>query len=811
MGGGQACGAAIRVRGIVQGVGFRPLVWRLASRFELRGEVSNDSEGVLIRAWGEPKSLDALIRALRDECPPLARIDAIERRPLDTPPDTVPSAFRIVASRRDDPNTAVSPDAAACPECLAEVADPKDRRYRYPLTNCTHCGPRFSILKAIPYDRANTSMAMFKLCPECLAEYRSPADRRFHAQPNACPCCGPRVRIERLDGGPLDAAGPAPIDAVAAASRLLLDGCIIAVKGIGGYHLACDATNSASVERLRRAKQRYAKPFALMARDLEVLRRYVDCGPQEAALLQSSAAPIVLLRAKRMSEQPRSGKTGSDGGASAAPAITAAVAPAQSQLGFMLPYTPLHRLLLDPIDRPIVLTSGNRSDEPQCIDDAEVGVHLGPMADYVLWHDRAIVNRVDDSVARPMAGRPRLLRRSRGYAPAPLPLPPGFAEDFDLLAMGGELKNTFCLVKGGQAILSQHMGDLENAAAFADYEKNLALYERLFAHRPRAIAVDAHPEYLSGKLGRRRARDLGLPLLEVFHHHAHIAACLAENRHGLADGEVLGVALDGLGLGPEGGLWGGEFLRADYRRCERVASFKPVAMLGGALAMREPWRNTYAHLMAALGWEVLKADYGSLELVDFLDRKPGDTLDAMLAKGINAPPASSCGRLFDAVAAAVGLCREQALYEGQAALELEAVVDPAAVLEEDQAPASYPFAIAEGKETGLPIIEPLPMWRALLGDLAAQTPRGVMAARFHLGLARAIVDMVCRCSEAQGKRVMSTVALSGGVFQNRVLFEQVDRHLRAEGYRVLSHARVPANDGGLSLGQAMIALALCQS
>jgi hydrogenase maturation protein HypF len=454
-----------------------------------------------------------------------------------------------------------------------------------------------------------------------------------------------------------------------------------------------------------------------------------------------------------------------------------------------------------------VLTSGNLSDEPQCIDDDAAMQRLGGIAEFRLTHNRPIAQRVDDSVVKVMAGVPRLLRRARGYAPAPLRLPAGFENAPQVLAYGGELKNTFCLVRDGQAILSQHIGDLENALTQADYRHNLALYETLYAHRPQLLACDLHPEYLSSKLAREQSAQRHLSLIETQHHHAHIAACLAENNIALQAAPVLGVALDGLGFGTDGTLWGGEFLLADYRGFKRLACFKPVALLGGTQAIREPWRNTYAHLMAELGWARLVMNYGELELLAFLETKPRSVLDGMLKHGVNSPLASSCGRLFDAVAAAIGLCREQAAYEGQGAVELEAIVDEDTLHHEDELLA-YPFAIPRLPHSGLPYIEPLAMWSALLGDLILQTPAPVMAARFHKGLAKVIVQMIDKLSRYEcGAEPVRTVALSGGVFQNKILLEQVTQRLQPLEYNVLTHRQTPGNDGGLSLGQAVIAAA----
>jgi hydrogenase maturation protein HypF len=579
-------GRSVRVRGLVQGVGFRPAVWRLARDCGIAGAVWNDAQGVMIQAWGAPAALDDFVHRLRDGAPPLARVDSIDCAPLS---DLQPAPdFRIIASRAGAVQTGVVPDAATCGLCLVETQSGADRRHRYPFTNCTHCGPRFSIVQSIPYDRANTSMSLFTLCVDCQREYDDPADRRFHAQPLACPTCGPTVWLE-----PLDAVACATGDAVETAAGLLRRGAIVGVKGIGGFHLACDAGNADAVERLRTRKRRYSKPFALMARDIEVVRQYCAVGPQEEALLRSPAAPIVVMAAEGRQR------------------VAAATAPGQRTLGFMLPYTPLHHLLLQSIERPIVLTSGNLSEEPQCSTNDDARRKLAGIADYGLFHDRDIVNRTDDSVTRVLAEEPRVLRRARGYAPAPLALPEGFAASPPVVALGGELKNTFCLVKNGQAILSQHMGDLEDAATFAEYRRSLALYRELFDHAPDILAVDHHPQYLSTRLGEEWAARDGLALEQVQHHHAHIASCMAEHGVPLGAPTVFGIALDGLGYGDDDTFWGGEFLLADYLGFTRVGRFKPVAMPGGAQAVREPWRNTFVHLDTALGWERCLSDYPS--------------------------------------------------------------------------------------------------------------------------------------------------------------------------------------------------------
>jgi len=776
----------IRVRGRVQGVGFRPTVWRHARELGLAGEVLNDADGVLVRVAGNEATLAAFIQRLEGEPPPLARIDRIETRPFAGP---LPDEFRIADSVAGVAHTQVAPDAAVCPACAQEIIDPFARRYRYAFANCTHCGPRLSIVQGIPYDRASTTMAPFAMCHPCEAEYRNPSDRRFHAEAIACHSCGPKAELVRLDGRAVSFDQHSMLDDVDAVCGLIRKGEIVAIKGLGGYQLACDATDAEAVARLRRSKRREKKPFALMARDLDVIRRYCAVGVEEERQLTSPQGPIVLLRAHGAETLPE------------------AVAPGLATLGFMLPTTPLHLLVLQRMNRPVVMTSGNLSDEPQVIDNAEARERLGGIAAYALIHDREIANRVDDSVVRVMDGRARVLRRARGFAPAPIRLPDGLAAAPDLLAMGGELKATFCLVKDGEAILSQHQGDLEDAATHDDYRKNLALYRELFAHTPTALVADRHPDYLSSKLARARAQAEALPLIEAQHHHAHVAACLADNGYPLGAPAVLGIVLDGAGSGDDGTVWGGEFFLADYRGYRRVGTFKPVAMLGGAQAAREPWRNLYGHLMAEIGWPAFAMNFPELEIHAYLAAKPRATLDAMLKNGINAPRASSCGRLFDAVAAALGLCRERHAYEGEAAARLEAIVDEDTLRHEDDA-LGYPLTIPNLRGSGLPYVEPLAMWHAILGDLILSTPAPVMAARFHKGLARVIVAMTCKLARRdEGAPLFDTVALSGGCFQNRILFEEVVRRLRAEDFTVLSHARVPANDGGLALGQAAIGAA----
>ncbi|MEO6624673.1 MAG: carbamoyltransferase HypF, partial [Burkholderiaceae bacterium] len=769
----------IRVRGLVQGVGFRPTVWRLAQRYGMRGTVANDGQGVAIHVCGDSEGLDAFVRALRSEAPALARVDCIERENAPGLPGD--ALFRIIASTAGPVLTGVVPDAVSCAECVREVFDPFQRRYRYPFTNCTHCGPRLSIIQDIPYDRASTTMETFGMCPACRAEYDDPADRRFHAQPIACHACGPRAWLERSDGAAIALDALTTLDAVDAVCSLLQRGEIVAIKGLGGFQLACDATQEPVVVRLRERKQRERKPFALMARDTGIVRQVCALSVEEETLLHSPAGPIVLLDAL-----PVCG-TGSS--------VAASVAPGLRTLGFMLPPSVLHHLLLRRMNRPIVLTSGNLADEPQAINNQEAKQRLGAIADYFLLHDRDITRRVDDSVLRLGRGGQRVLRRARGLAPAPIVMPMGFDRAPPVLALGGELKNTFCLLQQGQAIVSHHIGDLDNLPTLADYRSAIDDYLKLFRHAPRIIAIDQHPEYRSSKHGLVLADSEGVEaptLCAVQHHHAHIAACLAENGVALDAKPVLGVALDGLGYGEGGELWGGEFLLADYARCQRLATFKPVALLGGEQASREPWRNTYAHLMAEMGWPRFLSNYEALALCQRLASKPRAVLDSMLLTRTNSPLASSCGRLFDAVAAAAGVCFERAAYEGQAAIEFETLADAATLNDEDDELA-YPFGIPRLKASNLPYIEPLAMWQALLGDLILHTPVGVVSARFHKGLAIAITRMVDKLAQHESPdEPLRTVALSGGVFQNRVLLEQVVTRLQAQGFEVLTHRMFPA-------------------
>ena len=768
----------LRLRGRVQGVGFRPVVFRLAHELGLRGWVRNDAAGAEVALAGPPDAVARFRADLPGRLPAAADIRSVDEQPA---PGDLPAGFEIRLSAGTDGArvAGILPDLATCPDCLREILDPADRRFRYPFANCTHCGPRFSILEALPYDREHTTMKAFRMCPVCEAEYRDPRNRRFHAQPNACPVCGPQLTWTDARGAALAARD----DALRAAADALKNGQIVAVKGIGGFHLMADARDAAAVRRLRERKQRDEKPFALLFPSRDAVAEACDLSEAEAAWLESPAAPIVLLR-------KRAGCRG----------LAEAVAPGLPWIGAMLPYTPLHHLLMRRRRAPIVLTSGNLSDEPQATALEQAASRLAHCADWVLDHDRPIARRVDDSVGRVVAGAFRLLRRARGHAPAPILLPDGFDTRTPVLALGGDLKNTFALVRDGQCVVSQHIGDLHDAECFADWRHALVDYLDYYDFTPARVACDLHPGYLSTQLAEREYASRRVP---VAHHHAHIAACLGEHGWPKDGGKVLGIALDGLGMGEDGTLRGGEFLYCDYAECERVGTLKPVALLGADRAAHEPWRNTYAHLMAEMGWARFATNFGELELFRFLDARPRALLDGMLANGTQAPLATSAGRLFDAVAAAIGFCRERVAYEGEAAIRMEAAITDDDLAEDTE--LDYPFQIPRlDRGAGIDYIEPLAMWQALLGDLILDTPTARIAARFHRGFAHAVVRMALRKRADLG---FDTVALSGGVFQNRILAERVIAGLETHGLRVLLPRQLPANDGGLAFGQALVALA----
>ena len=731
----------IVVEGIVQGVGFRPFVYQQAVRLGLAGTVCNDTRGVTIEIEGEIAALEAFVAVLHLEKPPLAVIQEIIAENI---PVRGTTGFAIISSSCDAARRVqVSPDTHVCDECLRELFDPADRRYRYPFINCTNCGPRYTIVTGIPYDRPLTTMADFPLCAACREEYEDPASRRFHAQPNACPACGPSLSL-------IDRAGVAVSagEALSEAVRRLKAGEIIAIKGLGGYHLAVDASQEAAVLELRRRKQRDEKPFALMARDMDAVHAFAVVGGDEARLLAGVEKPIVLL--------PKRAGHG----------LAASIAPANRCFGVMLPYTPLHHLLLAEGFAALVMTSANLSDEPIAFEDDEARCRLYEIADAFLAHDRRIHSRTDDSIARVMAGRPLLLRRSRGFVPRALALSTDLPS---VLAVGAELKNTVCLTRGDRAFLSQHIGDLKNLEVLDSFKQAIDSLQTLLQVVPERIAHDLHPDYYSTHYA---LEESGLPCVAVQHHHAHLA---------------IGVIFDGIGYGEDGHAWGGEFLVGDLHSYERAGHFKYQPMPGGDLATREPWRMALSYLLT--GWGEVPKDSKALAGVP----PAAWTLVAQaMTRGINAPLTSSCGRLFDAVAALLGL-RHKVSFEGQAAMQLEMVADP----QQDQ---PYPYVLEDA--AGRLVFDPHPMLAAILRDVDTRTSDTVIAGRFHVTLAAMITEV---SDELRHRTGLDRVVLSGGVFQNALLTELAVPRLARAGFTVLTHSLVPPNDGGLSLGQAVVA------
>ncbi len=735
----------LRVSGIVQGVGFRPFVYGLATSARLAGFVGNDTDGVFIEVEGDADDVTGFGSDLKSLTPPAARIQRIETEDLPPIGDT---SFRIVASHHAKTGTAlVSPDLRTCDECLSELHDPGDRRHEYPFINCTNCGPRFTIVERTPYDRPETTMRPFRMCPTCQAEYDNPDDRRFHAQPNACPVCGPEV-----------SSIPDSTDPIHDARRRVAAGEIVAVKGLGGFHLGCDATSDAAVTLLRERKGRVDKPFAVMVADLATARSIAEIGPDEARLLTSRERPIVLL-AKRPNTM-----------------VSDFVAPGNGHVGIMLPYTPLHDLLIAPGD-VWVMTSGNLAEEPIASGNDEAADRLDSLADAFVIHSRDISAPCDDSVVRVLDGAEYPIRRSRGYAPFPVPLP---FEVPSILATGGELKATFCLAAGRDGFMSQHIGDMENLETLDAFTRAVDHFIDLFRIEPETIAADLHPGYLSTKW----AEHHNLPVVKVQHHHAHIASVMAE--HGITE-SVIGFAFDGTGYGTDGTVWGGEVLVADYEGFDRVAHLAPVSLPGGDTAVRHPAKMALSHLRSAgIPWG---EDLPPVRYYSEIERR---AIETQIKRAINTVPTTSMGRLFDAASALAGV-RQTATYEAQAAIEFEALVDPTEG-------RSYEFDLVD---TEIPIIlEPGPVLAAIVEDVSASVPTGLIAARFHTAVATMIVEVAERIRARTG---ITTVGLSGGVFQNVTLTHAAAIALGEQGFAVLTHRLVPPNDGGLALGQAVIA------
>ncbi len=742
----------VRVEGTVQGVGFRPFVYRVATELGLGGWVLNDSRGVLIEAEGERGALDALLDRLRTDAPPLAIVERVADEAVDPMGE---AGFRITESEEGgEAEAAVSADVATCDDCLAELRDPDDRRHRYPFTNCTNCGPRFTIVRGVPYDRPLTTMASFEMCELCRAEYEDPLDRRFHAQPNACPVCGPSLRLVDRAGRAVAEGNEAALEGVTLA---LAEGRIVAVKGLGGYHLACRADDESVVAELRARKHREDKPFALMAPSAEVALELVELDDDAGALLTSRERPIVLA--------PRRPDT----------TVAPSVAPSSRELGVMLPYSPLHHLLLDDSGAVLVMTSANVSDEPIAYRDEDALERLAGIADLFLMHDRPIETRTDDSVLRVVAKRPLFLRRSRGYVPRDLPLD----TPRPILACGAELKNTFCIAKGGRAWVGHHIGDLENYETLRSFTEGIEHFESLFAVRPELVAHDLHPEYLSTKYALERE---GVETIGVQHHHAHLSACLAE--HG-DPGPAIGVIFDGTGYGTDETVWGGELLLGDAGGFERRGRLHAVRMPGGERAIRQPWRMACAWLLETAGREPPLPPLLAGAVAEDAWRKVSE----LAASGLASPVTTSAGRLFDAVAALCGI-RAEVNYEGQAAIELEAAADPSE-------PDAYPLP-------GTDVLDARETIGAILGDLGAGVPVATVSARFHNAMAEGAARASAEIARGEG---VELAVLSGGVFQNRLLLERTAAALERQGLRVLVPRLLPPNDGGIAFGQAAVAAA----
>ena len=749
----------INVRGVVQGVGFRPFIYQLAVGHNLKGWVCNTSGDVSIEVEGVAGDIERFLVDLKEKAPPLSHINGITIEP-GNPADY--DIFEIRESIAEEGKyQLVSPDIATCPDCIREIFDPSDRRYRYPFTNCTNCGPRFTIISDIPYDRPRTTMHPFRMCPQCKAEYDNPLDRRFHAQPNACPACGPQLELVDHPGNRVDCE-----DVIIEVSRLLQDGKIIAIKGLGGFLIACDATSRKTVELLRQRKNRPAKPLAVMVASLDEAGNHCVITDEESKLLTAPGSPIVLLQWKPDSS------------------ITRAVASGLKYLGVMLPYTPLHHLLLQETGLPLVMTSGNISEEPIAKDNDEALKRLSGIADYFLMNNRDIYARYDDSVTMVERGFPQFVRRARGYAPYPIHLP---YRGKEVLGCGAEEKNTFCLMKDNYAFVSQHIGDMENVETLENYTNNIALYQRLFRTRPEIIAYDMHPEYLSTKYAREvLAGDASLSGVPVQHHHAHIASCMADN--GITE-PVIGVSFDGTGYATDGHIWGGEFMTANYQGFNRMGHLEYLPLPGGSLAIKKPYRTAIGYLLA-LG---MKPD-GKLPLLKYTNKQELEIIGDQLEKDINTPLTSSCGRLFDAVSAMAGI-RGIIEYEAQAAIDLEMLASKA--LNET---AHYPFSIT--RHDDIKVIKIHDLLAAIQNDLHNRTPVARIAARFHNTIAQMILEM---CQKISPRTGINTIALSGGVFQNRLLLRKVTQLLEDANFEVFTHRQVPCNDGGLSLGQVAIA------
>ena len=751
-------GIQLRIKGKVQGVGFRPYVWQIAHQYQLLGDVCNDGEGVLVRLLSSV-DIDTLTQQLYQHCPPLAHIESIQAQPFEWL--ELPQKFTIRHSGAGRMDTQVIPDAATCESCQEELFDPENRRFHYPFTNCTHCGPRFTIIRSMPYDRPNTAMASFPLCPECQKEYESPADRRFHAQPNACAVCGPQISLCDKTGDILATQDMALTQAV----QMLLQGHIVAIKGLGGFHLACDATNDHAIRQLRLRKHRPTKPLAIMVPSLEWLAsRNMDMSDGLQALLKSSAAPIVLVKKWKNCE------------------VSEEVAPKLREIGIMLPSNPLQHLLMNEIKRPLIMTSGNASGKPPVLMNTEALSDLAHIADAWLIHNRDIVQRADDSLVRYHHGEAEMMRRARGYVPDSIDLPAGFEKSPSILALGADLKNTFCLLRDKSAVMSQHLGDLDDFDILEQYQSTIALFESIYRFTPSIIAGDMHPNYVSHQYALQLSAERQIPFMQIQHHHAHIAAAMVEHQIPLSDDKVIGLALDGLGYGDDNRLWGGECLLVDYASCQHLGGLPPVAMPGGDMASRQPWRNLLAHLQQFV------PDWPNQSIASALSSYPWETLQKMVERKLNSPTASSTGRLFDAVAAALGICVGEMSWEGEAACQLEAMALSCPLSE-------YPVTLPVIGQT----LDLATFWHQWLSYQGSAAQR---AQAFHLALAQGFATLA---KQAAHQHKIKRVVLSGGVMHNHLLRSLLIRELQP--LDVLYANQLPMGDGGLALGQAAIAAA----
>ncbi len=752
----------IVITGAVQGVGFRPFVYNVARQLDIVGEVYNDTTGVIVIVQCTNSQLKKFLSSLKNNAPVLATITniKIEDVQFDGYVD-----FSITKSRGGKVSALVLPDACICSDCINDITNKNNRRYGYAFTNCTNCGPRFSIIKNIPYDRQSTSMASFVMCQKCEQEYQNPNNRRFHAQPNACHDCGPQLQLT-------DSAGKdVPLnDIIVKTATLLKQGKIIAIKGIGGFHLACSANIESALVTLRKRKHRAHKPFALMAKNIAMVQEYCQVSKQEEQLLTGSTSPIVLLTIKNNT-------------------LSSQVAPKQKKLGFMLPYTPLHYLLLQQFDTPLVLTSGNKNYNPQVIDNGQALQELEGVADYFLMNNRDIVNRLDDSVVQFSTKEIQVIRRARGYAPAVFPLPKGFEECQGLLAVGAELKNTFCLITESNALVSQHIGDLKTLESYQDFQHNIDLYQRLYATNIQRLVGDLHPDYLSSKYADNYAQTNGIKLDSVHHHHAHIAACLFEKGKAIDSDKVLGVVWDGIGLGADNNLWGGEFLLADYSSFSRLAHFEYIPLLGGDKVQSESWRMAYAYFKQY-----------SISTDTYFPNKPTTEFDALLKSDFPLNSTSSVGRLFDAVAYLLGICPNKISYEAQAAIELENMANECLTTEIQTA---YEFKLKKAKNHTH--IDSKKLWVMMLKDIKNQVKNEDIAYRFHLSLAKLLLETVLQLKQTHS---FDTVVLSGGVFHNQLLLKLVSELFdNIDNIALLTHSKLPCGDGSISLGQAAICIA----